>query len=235
MPTTPTTRLVNGAEVLDRRLGRILQFDPAVRNFPIRPTLPPIAKGRSMTWFCTTYLDQGNVGACVGFALCHEAIARPDVRPNVSHTTAMQVYKRAQELDPWPGTDYEGTSVLAGMKAGVEQGWYQEFRWAFSLDDLILGVGYHGSAIIGINWYTGMFNVDSNGFIHVTGSIAGGHCLILKGVSVPKQKFRLHNSWGKSWGMNGDAFISFADMERLLNEQGEAAFPRPPSRGARRF
>lgn len=226
-------RLANGTEVADPRLGRIVEYDPRMRAFPIRPTIHINAKPRSMTWFCTTYLDQGNVGACVGFAVAHEAIARPDVRPNVSHATAMQIYKRAQQLDPWPGEDYEGTSVLAGVKAGFELGFYREYRWALTFEDLVLGVGHHGAAILGINWYSSMYNLDSNGFIHVNGSVAGGHSLLAVGVNVPEQKFRLHNSWGKSWGIRGDAFISFDDMRRLFVEQGEAVFPTPPTRAVK--
>lgn len=228
MPT-----LINGAQVSDPRLGRIVQYDQRNRNFPIRRVLPTPLTPRSMTWLCSAYLDQGSVGACVGFCISHEGVARPDIVPGISYEVAMEVYKRAQELDPWPGTDYEGTSVLAGLKAGVERGWYQEFRWAFSLNDLILGVGHHGPAVLGVNWYDSMFTPDPDGMLHVNGSIAGGHSLLAVGVSIPKQKFRLHNSWGKSFGLLGDCFISFADMEKLLLEQGEAAFPRPPSRGAK--
>lgn len=226
-------RVANGSEVSDRRLGRIFQRDPQFRTLPIRTSIFPGAIPRSMTWFCTTYLDQGAEGACVGFAVAHEAIARPDVRPNVSAITARQLYKRAQELDPWPGTDYEGTSVLAGIKAGVELGFYDQYRWAWTFEDLVLGVGHHGSAILGLNWYDGMFNTDANGFIRPTGNIAGGHSLLAIGVNIPKQKFRLHNSWGKGWGIKGDAFISFDDMRRIFAEQGEAVFPTPPARGTK--
>lgn len=228
-------RLIDGSRVKDPRLGRIRQYDARTLNYPIKAVLNNPVKPRSMTWLCTTYLDQGNIGACVGFAVAHEAIARPDIIPDVNYTTAMKVYRRAQELDPWPGTDYEGTSVLAGLKAAMELGWYTEYRWAWSLDELILGIGHHGPAILGINWYDGLFTPDSRGNIKISGSVAGGHAIMAVGVSVPKRKFRLHNSWNKGWGINGDAFISFDDMERLLNEQGEAAFPRPAARNARRY
>jgi len=36
-----------------------------------------------------------------------------------------------------------------------------------------------------------------------------------------KQLFRIKNSWGRSWGVKGSAFISFANMQRLINENGE--------------
>lgn len=210
------------------KLGRVYEYDARIRNFPLRSVMLP-RKQRSMTWLCSTYLDQGDTASCVGHAICHDAIARPDVERGIDGAIAMNVYKRAQNLDQWEGEEpaYQGTSVLAGLKAGVERGWYMGYRWAFGLDDLIMGVGYYGPAILGINWYTGMFSSDPDGMIHVTGSVAGGHAILCKGVSVPKRKFRLHNSWGRSFGLKGDCFVSFDDMERLLSEFGEAAFTVP--------
>jgi hypothetical protein len=169
-------------------------------------------------------LDQGNEGSCVGHSIGHELIATPIPCPSVDHEYAYRIYKEAQKVDEWPGEDYEGTSVLAGLKVIKDLGWCDEFRWSFSHLDTELGIAYEGPGIAGTNWYTDMMNLDSEGFIHPTGYNEGGHCYLYLGVDIEKKAFVIHNSWGESWGRNGRAFISFDDYEKLRVNEGEMAF-----------
>lgn len=208
----------------DARLDRLVQFDERSRNFPIRAVVPK--KPRSYTWRCTTTLDQGNIGQCVGFGVSHELLARPaEVSSQiVNYAYAHQIYLEAQKIDEWPGEDYEGTSVLAGVKVAKSLGWMKSYRWGFSLDDLILGVGYNGPAVLGISWLEGMMDINQDGFIIADGDDMGGHCILCRGVNVNAEYFLLHNSWGASWGINGDCKITFKDMERLLKMEGEQCF-----------
>lgn len=216
---------LNGGFVAeDPRLDRLPSFDPRSMDYPIRATTEE-KKERSYTWSCYEYLDQGQEGACVGFSIGHEIAARPVAVKGMTATTASSIYLAARYVDEWPGENYSGTSVLAGFKAAKALGYFSEYRWAFGLKDLVLAVGYKGPAVLGINWYEGMFNTDSEGYLHVTGDIAGGHAILCNGVDVKKKRFRLHNSWGYDWGMKGDAYISFADVERLLHESGDACVP----------
>lgn len=207
-----------------RVFSRRVHFDPRSRAFPVRPLLASTTP-RSYTWACPVWLDQGTEGACTGFAVTQEAAARPVQVPNLTNTIARAVYRRARQLDEWPGEHYEGSSVLGAIKAGQERGWYPEYRWAFGERDLRLAVGYKGPAVLGVNWYEGMSEPDATGRIRVTGRLAGGHAILCRGVSVTTGLYRLRNSWGQSWGLDGDCFLSFADMARLLNEQGEACIP----------
>ena len=209
---------------VQRKLDRVIKFDERSRNFPIRATFKHTTP-RSWKWKCDIYLDQGTEGACTGFAVSHEAIARPCIVEGIDSQVARDVYHRAQQIDEWPGEDYEGSSVLAAMKAGKERGWYKEYRWAFGVDDLAITVSRYGPAVLGIYWYTGMFNTDNNGYIHATGSIAGGHAILCNGFNVKQKFFKLHNSWGRDWGLHGECKISYDDMNRLLQNQGEACIP----------
>lgn len=215
--STPTTPV-------DSRLGRIPQFDPRSRNYPIRSLLAAALPPRSYTWSCNQYLNQGYVSGCVGFSIAHEVVARPVALP-MTYDQAMTIYREAQKIDPWPGENYPGTSVLAGIKVAMGQGYYSEYRWGFSLDDLKLAVGYRGPAVLGINWYSGMMWPDNSGVIRVQGSVEGGHAILCNGISLSRRQFRLHNSWGPNWSLGGDCFISFDDMDRLLHENGEACIP----------
>lgn len=209
---------------MNRKWGRLLEFDVRSRSFPIRELLK-VLKPRSYTWSCSITLDQGNTSACTGFSVAQEAAARPVVIPNITNNMAQTLYKRAKELDEWPGENYDGSSVLAAIKAGQEKGWYKEYRWAFSENDLSLAIGHYGPVVLGINWYEGMEDVDSDGLIQVAGNVLGGHAILCNGYNVKKKLYRLHNSWGKSWGINGECFITVNDLTRLLAEDGEACIP----------
>lgn len=199
------------------------RFDERSREYPIRQLLKH-DEPRSYTWRCDRYLDQGVEGACVGYGWAHEIAARPKVHPATPHL-ARHIYEEAKKVDYWAGENYEGTSVLAGAKVAQKAGYYEKYRWAFTLDDILVSLGYHGPVVIGVNWYEGMDNVDENGFIHVTGEVVGGHCAILKGISVKNRTVRLHNSWGTSWGIDGDAYLSWDDLDKLRKDQGEFCVP----------
>jgi hypothetical protein len=229
-----TFTLKDGSEVADKRLARIVQFDEKSRDYPIRATISSRLKPRSFTWKCNEHLDQGSEGACVGYSMTHELIARPKVVKNVDGTFAREkVYWEAQKIDPWEGGScpgaspfYEGTSVLAGVKMLHKLGYIEGYRWCFGLDDLVMAVGYKGPAVLGVPWYEGMFAPWSCGHIHVNGEQVGGHAILCKGVNVKNRTFTLHNSWGPDWGSGGDCLISWDDMNRLLHERGEAVIPQ---------
>jgi len=226
-------KMRNGTETLDGRLARLIQFDERSRKFPVMATVGTKKKPRSYTWRNDQYFDQGSEGACVGFALTHELTARPAEVQHLSAAFAREeVYWEAQKIDPWEGgsypgatPQYEGTSVLAGVKMLKTLGYIDGYKWAFGLNDLVMAVGYAGPAVLGLAWYEGMFDTASCGHLHVTGEMAGGHAILCKGVDVKNKTFTLHNSWGADWGTGGDALIHWDEMGRLLDEQGEAVIP----------
>jgi hypothetical protein len=207
-------------------LGRLEEFDERSRDFPIRGLLTTQVP-RSYTWKCTTVLNQGNIGACTGFAWAAELAARPKVISNITNQIGFNLYYRAQHLDEWAGNNYEGSSVLGAVRAVQEiyPGAIPEYRWAFGLDDLIMAVGHVGPAVAGIPWYSDMFTPDGSNTIHVGGDLVGGHAILVNGVNIANKVFKLHNSWGNHFGNNGSVRISFDDMKRLLRERGEACIP----------
>ncbi len=206
---------------MNRVLDRVPQFDARSRQYPIRALLSTTTP-RSYTWRCNTWLDQGAEGACVGHAWAHERAARP-VERTASSADAFEIYYMAQDLD---GQDWTvGTSILAGAKATVEKGWLYEYRWGFGLQDALAAISRHGPVVLGIDWHTGMFDTDDQGFIRPTGTVAGGHAILATAVSVTRRTVTLHNSWGESWGANGKALISWDDLGLLLAADGECCVP----------
>lgn len=217
-----TVQLRGGARTEDVRLDRVPQFDERSRQYPIRAVVPAVR--RSYRWGLDLVLDQGREGACVGYAITHEAAAKPKPVRGLTAADAYAVYSRARELDAWPGENYSGTSVLAGLKAARERGWIIEYRWAFGLDDVTLALGHAGPVVLGIAWYESMYQPRS-GWLQIEGAVVGGHAILARGVNFRSRKVLLHNSWGADWGGNGTAWITFENLERLLQEDGEAAVP----------
>ncbi len=75
-------------------------------------------------------LDQGEEGACTGFALAgvinyllHERGVRRFVSPRM-------LYEIARRYDEWPGESYEGSSARGAMKGWVRHGVCGEGSWA---------------------------------------------------------------------------------------------------------
>lgn len=211
---------------MHRTFDRLVKFDERSRQFPIRALVAPGLKARSYTWSCPIVLNQGAEGACTGFATAHELAARPCVVRGVNNEIARAIYRRARELDEFPGEAYEGSSVLGAFKAAQEAGWIKEYRWAFGETDLSLALGYKGPAVLGINWYAGMSDPDpATGLLVPSGRLSGGHAILCNGYNHPARLYRLHNSWGPGWGTNGEAWIRAGDLAALLADQGEAAIP----------
>jgi len=210
-----------------RVLDRVQQFDPQSRAFGVSPLLSHDSEEpRSYTWNVPVWLDQGWEGACVGFSFAHELAAVPVAVAGVDNAFARSIYHVARrDFDPWPGEDYEGTSILAGAKAVQRLGLIGQYRWAFTLNDALAVVSRHGPAIFGCNWYTGMMEPDGAGLVHPTGVIEGGHAILLRGVSVRRRTVRFRNSWGKGWGVNGDCEMDWDEFDYLRRDYGEICVP----------
>lgn len=162
-----------------------------------------------------------------------------------------RIYWEAQKIDEWTGGSYpggnpfyEGTSVLAGAKVIKNYSIYNSYYWALDLRQLVLGVSHEGPCVFGINWYDSMFTPNAQNFVSPGGGVAGGHAVLITGVNpvytkrgiipvsqiwrfidLDKSWFKLKNSWGASWGEQGNFYMTFRNANRLLNEQGDACFP----------
>ena len=82
--------------------------------------------------FKVPVLDQGEEGACTGFALatvCHYLLRTRKVVPDRGRISPRMLYEMAKRYDEWPGEDYEGSSARGAMKGWHKHGVCKETLW----------------------------------------------------------------------------------------------------------
>ncbi len=108
------------------------------------------------------------------------------------------------------------------------EGYLASYVWATGVADCerFIRDGY-GTIVLGTKWLSEMFNVQANGFLRVAGNDEGGHAYHLFWMIPEKEEAWCKNSWGAQWGVTlharpGCFKLSYADLDRLLAEDGEA-------------
>lgn len=220
------------------RDGRTFDWNPKhdgrSRDYAVR-SLVGEAPTRAVWWIGGAVTDQGREGACVGHAVTQEFLSSPvrgklpkGANPSqAASELAFAIYKRAQQIDPWPGENYSGTAVNSGMQVGRERGWWDSYHWAFGAEDVKRAL-LLGPVVIGIPWLNGMYYTRGKyAEIVPDGPVVGGHALLVTGWS-PRyanlgETFRLRNSWGPGYGKAGNGYLRAANLATLLDQDGEAA------------
>jgi hypothetical protein len=211
-------------------LGRLFAPDPNDHRFLLPARRLEAKTLTRRTWTAAGVLDQGESSACVGFS-SWMFLATSPIR-NHPNFTPMDLYGYAQDEDEWPGKEPEvqGSSVRGAMKALQKRGLVSQYNWGFDCETVIDHVLTVGPVVMGTNWYDSMFDPDVRGYLNIDGRIAGGHAWLILGADRERKNpdgtvgaVRMLNSWGRGWGQAGRAYLTFAAIDRLLSEDGEAA------------
>ncbi len=209
-----------------RQFGRVVKHDARDKQFSVLRHLPQTRESSRTHRYWNDgrwWGDQGYTPHCVAYAWLHWLADGPVTQPSPLPTIKPRVlYSEAQAADEIPGNDYDGTTVRGGAKVLRDRGLVAKFLWATSLEAVVNTILEVGPVVIGVNWYGGMMDPGRRGRIAPTGELVGGHAVVVNGVNVRAETLRIKNSWGRSWGDNGRAVISFEHFERLLAEDGEA-------------
>lgn len=209
-------------ELLNKGLGRLHAPDMRDKQFLMRALLPRQIQVRTKYWRCGAVLDQRDTPHCVEYSWTQFVLSAPVMSKRSTLPPVGEIYKLAQRIDEWPGENYDGTSVRAGAKVLHSLGRITGYVWGYNALDVRDHLLTRGTVVVGTDWYDKMFTPDARGFIAPDGEVAGGHAYLVVGYSTKRNAFRILNSWGRSWGQNGRAWISFDDMDYLIKDYGEA-------------
>lgn len=217
MPTTPEPVVVDGIEIW---LGRVEATDD--RDHPMAAQLLGEVPRTSRYYRTGVILDQGRTNSCVGYS-CRQWMQTAPVMYKAGSPSGWDVYQYALTVDEFHGEQDTGTSLRAGIKSLQHFGRVESYVWAGSADEVRAWImSDKGSVIVGTQITENMVKVDSNYYMNPTGRLLGGHAYLLMGYSVPRQAFRVCNSWGRSWAQQGRAWLRFSDFSDLLSARGDA-------------
>ena len=222
-------------------LGRKVQHDPANKAFPFPHRT--VARPVSVTWPTSApILSQGKLGSCEGntaveWLNCDVAAknrARStfktrDAQGLLVESDAVAVYAKATSLDEdgtehYPPTDC-GTSAVGVAKAMKFYKAIDQYTWTFGWDHFTAAIA-HQPVMLGTNWYAGMFDPARDGTVSISGEVQGGHAYLARGIDYEHKRVLCRNHWGTDWGpLKGEFWLSFATLQRLLDEQGDVLVP----------
>jgi hypothetical protein len=202
---------------------------PRMAQFLARDHVPLTAPPRTSIWWKRgLWLNQANTGHCTAFSITHEAAASPVRVSGLNDSSAHELYYEIKRKGYDPFGLEEGSTVDAAMKVGRDHRWWDTWLWADTAEELWSGL-LIGPGIAGTWWKTGMFYPNSDGIIKPTGENEGGHAYCIDGRAVNLGRkgphYRIEQSWGRDWGLNGRAFLSEDDLLGLIEDGGEFAFP----------
>lgn len=217
-------------------LGRWVDFDP--KSLGYLYTATPQHRAVLHTALAPIS-DQDGYGACAGYTvldLLNTSLFWPSrqsvlgSRRYLPNDLGLDFYGAATKVDEWPGEEFPpddtGTSVLSCLKVMRTRGFIRRYEWARTFATL-LGALERQPVMLGTLWTSGMDDPDASGLIRPTGDLVGGHAYMARGVNPQTERIRCRNHWTKDWGKAGEFYLTFADAEWLLGEQGECGVPIP--------
>jgi len=226
-----------------RRLGRHVKHDPRSLHYlyPAHKVsgLASVRHDRGIP-----VLDQGDLGSWTGNAAegacgtgaLYAAIpgtipARPTGSPVADEDQAIALYSTATKVDSYDGSwppDDTGSDGLSVAKACQHAGLISGYTHCTDLNSALAALSQQ-PVIAGINWYDSFDEPDADGNITIgrRAQVRGGHEICLDELDVEGQRVGFTNSWGTGWGVDGRAYISWADFKRLLSEDGDVTVFTP--------
>jgi len=212
-------------------------FDPTLIEVP---TSRPLAAYRAAKVPILDQGEEGACTGFGLATVIHYLLRTRKIVPDRDTVSPWMLYDMARRYDEWPGEKYEGSSARGAMKGWHKHGvcslahWPKDdgaedrhpLRFSEALGrplgaylrvnhkDIIAmhsAITEVGALYVTSSVHDGWDKVGSSGVIQYDASstITGGHAFAI--VAYDKRGFWIQNSWGRSWGYQGFALVSYDD------------------------
>jgi hypothetical protein len=169
-------------------------------------------------------LDQDKIGSCTGNGVAHCLSTWP-FDGKLTEVDALKIYKRATEIDPFPGAWPKvdtGSDGASAAKAAKELGYTTlDFAAVDTVEGAMVAL-QKSSCIIGVDWTDRDSNPTSCGEMTDGGRPEGGHEPQLAFWDAELKRFGIRNSW-LDWGNRrtgtsdtGYAYWSVGTLQKKL-------------------
>lgn len=167
-----------------------------------------------------SYVAEGiGVHNCVGFSMANFGINLP-VQDFYNNEIGHQFYYMCKEIDGEPNAE-NGSYVRSAAKVLKNIGRIDAYAFAPDISIIKWWLLNRGCLIVGTIWTDVMFTPNSDNIIDIGGTVVGGHAYLLN--EWTKDNYiGIQNSWGSEWGVNGKAYISSANFDKIFRYGGEA-------------
>lgn len=222
------SRTIRRTNLSGHGLGFVPDPDPQDHLYPMELAMEvaPVVLPVEFMYKTGPILNQGKAPKCVGYST-RQFLTTGLIENTGPNPSADTIYCEARKRDPWDGDcstgELTGTSVRAAMKYLQEQGFISTYLWAFHAETVRQWILQgKGPCVIGSPWYDSMYRtVAGRCVVNTNTALRGGHAYLLSGYNDKKKLFRITNSWGKSWGQQGHAWIRYADLDTLFANHAE--------------
>lgn len=216
----------------DPLLGRNIGHDPRSRAFAFRAEGDQLASVRHRSNIRTLTQQIGKCTCCTVLKLCTYqhwfTLSREQQAAIVHDPDGMTTdwYRETTRNDEfngeWEPTD-TGSSGTSASKTAVRRSFAKGFQHAFSFDDTLAMLAKRALGL-GAWWYNTFDQPDHTGLVRLTTTARrrGGHEFVLDELDMEHEQVWGQNSWGDDFGIDGRFRFSFADLEQLLNEDGDS-------------
>lgn len=202
------------------------------------PTPAPDPGPAAMVWGDAEILDQGQTPECTAFSAANfcNILGSENVDDRFTATDASAMYGEEKAID---GDNEPGSTIRTQAKMLVNRGRIKAYAFGENIAQVRTWTLTKGPMTIGIAWRASMFQPDEYGVVSVSGAVAGGHALairgggklvalcLLLGIAVPPGLdpnavyYLVRNSWGSYAPLGADFLIAETDLNQVLFGDGE--------------
>ena len=162
--------------------------------------------------------DQGDKPICVDCALRGLLAAEPVKQSPFKES---EIYHAARKLDE-TSESIEGSKLNFAVEFLKNKGIVRENFWTNKSYEVVDYLNKISPIVFSLPWYEKMNDPEKDGNLIPKGKLIGFHAVLGFRYDGLKNKIYIRNSWGKKWGVDGNAYLSLINLDKLMNDGGIA-------------